>query len=216
MRHFSIVILLILNIFISATISCFAAIRGGIDYSIPIDYRNLNEQELMLKADSFFYNAEKLKDGILNEDMTSALVLYNILQNKNPEELIYPIKLGILYDKLNKDRQSKGCFFRAIGIDKTHPKPYFYLGEFYYKRASYRKALKYYNEAYIKGLNTNYDLLFKMGDIYQKLGDTRSSLKYLKEAQAQSPNEDLSRKIRLIETLDPINKEYYSNTRIRN
>ena len=102
MRHFSIVILLILNIFISATISCFAAIRGGIDYSIPIDYRNLNEQELMLKADSFFYNAEKLKDGMLNEDMTSALILYNILQNKNMvnkpnrylEEFIFFIKIN--------------------------------------------------------------------------------------------------------------------------
>ena len=46
--------------------------------------------------------------------------------------------------------------------------------------------------------------------------DKREDEEYLKEAQAQSPNEDLSRKIRLIETLDPINKEYYSNTRIRN
>ena len=147
--------------------------------------------------------------------MTNALMLYNVLEKKSPTNIEYPIKLGILYDKLYKDRQSKGFFSKAIGIDNTNPKPYFYLGEFYYKRELYRKALKYYNKAYKLGDSTNYDLLFKIGDIYEKFGDTRSALKYLKEAQSQSANPELNNKIKRIEAQDAVNKEYYSNTRIR-
>ena len=78
-----------------------------------------------------------------------------------------------------------------------------------------RRALKYYREAYKLGMNTNYDLLYKMGDIYEKFGDTRSALKYLQEAQIQSTNPELENKIKKIEAQDAINKEYYSNTRIR-
>ena len=147
--------------------------------------------------------------------MTNALFLYNILFKVNPDKLEYSVKLGILYDKVGKDRQAKGQFSRAIGINKESPLPYFYFGEFYYKRNLYRKAMKYYNEAYKKGFKTNYDLLFRMGDIYEKFGDTRSALKYLKEAEAQNPNSELADKIKRVELQDSVNKEYYSDTRIR-
>jgi len=54
-----------------------------------------------------------------------------------------------------------------------------------------------------------------MGDIYEKFGDTRSALKYLYDAQKQSANAELDAKIKRIELQDSINKEYYSDTRIR-
>ena len=215
MRQVSIIVLLIFTIFAGTILPSFCAVKGGIEYSIPVDYSKINEQETELKARRYFYNAERLNDGIINDDMTNALMLYTVLQQVNPENTEYPIKLGILYDKINKDRQAKGCYFRAIGLDKSSPKPYFYLGEFYYKRELYRRALKYYNESYKLGMSTNYDLLYKMGDIYEKFGDTRSALKYLQEAQAQSVNPELENKIRKIESQDAINKEYYSDTRIR-
>ena len=89
------------------------------------------------------------------------------------------------------------------------------MGEFYYKRELYRRALKYYNEAYKLGMSTNYDLLYKMGDIYEKFGDSRSALKYFKAAQKQSPNVELDNRILKIEAYDPANKEFYEDTRIR-
>ena len=216
MRQLSIIILLI-SIVISGTVApTFSAVRGGVEYSIPVDYSKVNEQEVKKKAQEYFYLAQKLKDGVINEDMTNALTLYNVLQNVDPNNIDYAVKTGTLYDKISKDRQAKGCFSRAIGIDCSNPSPYFYFGEFYYKRQMYRKALKYYNEAYKLGFQTNYDLLYKMGDIYEKFGDTRSSLKYLQEANNQSPNPELENKIKHIETIHSINNEYYSDTRIRN
>ena len=42
-----------------------------------------------------------------------------------------------------------------------------------------------------------------------------AALKYLNEALKQNPNPDLENKIKNIETKHAINKEFYSNTRIR-
>ena len=61
----------------------------------------------------------------------------------------------------------------------------------------------------------DYETLYKIGDIYQKFGDTRSALKYLNDALKQNPNPTLENKIKKIETEHAINKEFYSNTRIR-
>lgn len=215
MRRPSIILLIISLVILSSGLSVSAAIRGKIDYSIPVDYSKLSETELQDKAKVYYFNAQKLKDGEVNEDMTNALMLYSVLLNMNPQSIEYCIKLGALYDKLNMDKNAKGNFSRAIGIDPLKPEPYFYLGEFYYKRQMYRKALKYYGEAYQRGYQTNYDMLYKMGDIYEKFGDTRSALKYLNDASAQNPNSELDNKIKRIEVQHSINKEYYSNTRIR-
>lgn len=215
MRQPSIIVLLISLVILSTGISAEGAIRGRIDYSIPVDYSKLSETELESRAKVYYFNALKYKDNELNEDMTNALNLYNVLLNMNPNSLNYCVKLGSLYDKLGMDKHAKGNLSRAIGIDASQPEPYFYFGEFYYKREMYRKALKYYGEAYSRGYNTNYDMLYKMGDIYEKFGDTRSALKYLNDASAQNPNSELDNKIKRIEAQDAINKEYYSNTRIR-
>lgn len=215
MRQLAITFLLIIFVLSFGQIPSVAYIKGNVEYSIPTDYEKLSEQELADKANKYFFLAEKYEDGIVNEDITNALFLYSVLQHKNPENIIYAVRQGVLYDKIGVDRYAKGCFSKAISINKTIPEPYFYFGEYYYKREEYRKALKYYNEAYNKGFVTNYNLLYKMGDIYEKFGDTRSSLKYLNEAKKQSPNPELENKIKRVESQDLINKEYYSDTRIR-
>lgn len=216
MRQVSIIVLLFSIIMTYTILPCFSAIKGGVNYSIPIDYSKLPTEETETKAQKYFYLANRLQDGVVNEDVTNALFLYNILEKTNPENVEYTIKLGILYDKIDKDRQAKGCFAKAISINKQNPLPYYHYGNFYYKREAYRKALKYYNEAYKLGLNRDYDLLYQLGDIYEKLGDTRSSLKYFNEALNQNYNKQLEERIKNVEKQDSINNEYYSDTRIRN
>lgn len=215
MRHSSIIILLVFLTLITSWLPTSATISGRIDYSIPIDYSKLSQSELEDKVKVYYFNALKLKDGEINNDITNALIIYSVLQKIEPESFIYCIKLGTLYDKINMDKYSKSNFSRAIGIDNTRPESYFGLGEFYYKREMYRKALKYYNEAYQKGYQTNFDMLCRMGDIYEKFGDTHSALKYLKEASSQSSTPELENLIKRVETQHSINKEYYSDTRIK-
>ncbi len=52
-------------------------------------------------------------------------MIYSVLQNINPNNFSYSVKLGELYDKLNMDKYAKGNLSRAIGIDNTKPEPYF-------------------------------------------------------------------------------------------
>lgn len=200
---------------ILTTVPAFSAIKSGVEYSIPIDYSKLSKEELETKA-GFYYNlALKTCTNKPNEEMTSALNLYTILNNKNPDEILYNIRLGVLYDKIGIDKQAKGHFYAAIGCDNTQPEAYYRFGEFYYKRSLLKKALKMYKEAYKKGYDTHYETLYQIGDIYEKLGDTEAALKYLKLASQQSPNSNLDAKIQKVELADKLNLEYYVNTRIR-
>lgn len=191
----------------------YAVVKGGLEYQIPVDYTKLSQEELETKA-GFYYNLA-LKTGSVNEEMTQALNLYSILNTKCPDEILYPIRLGILYDTIGMDKYAKGNLSKAIGIDSTNPEAYFYFGEFYYKRSMFKKALKMYKEAYKKGYSRHYETLYRIGDIYEKFGDTEASLRYLKQASELSPNSELDNKIIKVENAHQTNKEYYSNTRIR-
>ena len=101
MRQLSIILLTLIAICCASP--TYAAVKGGIDYSIPIDYTKLSESELVGKASKAYFNAMRTNDKE-NEEVTNALVLYSLLQNINPTEQIYCVKLGILYDKIGLDR----------------------------------------------------------------------------------------------------------------
>lgn len=197
------------------TLPSHSALKGKLDYQIPIDYSKLSEEELDTKAGVYYNLALKTSSGSVNEEVTAALNLYAILCNKNPENIFYKTRLGTLYDLIGEDRYARGCFYAAIGVDKMQPEPFFRLGEFYYKRELYKRALKMYQAAYKKGYQGHYDTLYKIGDIYEKFGDTEAALKYLKLASQKSPNAELDNKIQRVENMNQINKEYYSDTRIR-
>ena len=208
-------ILLLLICLIGLNTPSYSALRGNLEYKIPIDYDKLSKEELDNKADFYYNLALKTSNGTLNKEMSYALNFNSVLSHKCPNIQFYKIRLGILYDEIGKDKYAKSYFNHAIGMDSNKPEPYFRLGEFYYKRNLYKKALKPYKEAYKKGYSTHYETLYKIGDIYEKFGDTEAALKYLKLASGQSPNERLNKKIIKIENFNKINREYYSDSRIR-
>lgn len=192
-----------------------AAVEGYIDYHLPIDYSKLSQEELDSKA-GFYYNLVTKKSNVkLDNDMTTALNLYMILHRKNPQNNFYTTRLGLLYDMLNQDKYARGCFEIAIGVDSSQPEPYYRLGEFYYKRFLYKKAMKNYKLAYKNGYTQHYDTLYKIGDIYEKFGDTEAAMKYLRMAAKINPNSELDNKMQRLNQSNQSNKEYYSDTRIR-
>ena len=169
MQQFSKLILILAAMF--CLLPSYAAINGNIKYTIPIEYSALNENELSAKADSYYNTILNTNKTKLDEDFTSALNLYSILSNKNPENIEYTLRLGKLYDILGKDRYAKSNYCKAIGINTAAPEPYFYMGEFYYKRQNYRRALKYYKEAANRGYSNHPATVLKLKEIYLKLGD---------------------------------------------
>ena len=208
MRQLAITIITLFLLNSVSLIPVCSALNGRLEYQIPIDYSQMSENELNLKAEKFFYNALNTNDTNVNDDITQALMLYNILQKINPDKVIYYVKSGILYDKINLNKYAKSNFSMAIYTNPDIPESYYYFGEYYYKRQMYRKALKLYLVAYKLNMKPNYDLVYKLGDIYQKLGDTKNALKYLQIEYSQNPSEKLDAKIKLLETLNATNSEY--------
>ena len=199
--------LIILIILSFSLLPSFSSVKGRVNYSVPIDYTKLNIEEVKTKAD-FFYNSA-LKSKTLNDDMTFALNLYTVLTNIEPENIYYALKLGKLYDVIGKNRYAKGQYYHAMGLDQKRPEPYYYLGDFYYDREQYKKALKFYQKAYENGYTSHYHTLYKMGDIYQKFGDTKSALQYLEAASSFSSEDALREKLIQVKNADSVNKEFY-------
>ena len=214
MRYFS--ILLILNFFIQNLFINFAysGIKGMVDNSLLIDYSDFDKEQLSVTALESFLKINSLDSLDLTQEVTDALLIHNLLNKIDPGNYDYYLKLGVLYDKLNKDKLAKESFVKAISIDSTHPESYYYLGNFYYKRNLYRKALKVYKKAYSLGYREN-NILLKICDIYQKFGDTKSALKYLDEMDLEFINVSIEQKRDLLLLQNKINKEYYSNYKIR-
>ena len=170
-KIFILSLLLIFNLHLA-----LAELRGGVDYQIPIDYTKLNQAELEAEAKTYYGKAIVSKK--LNDDMTKALNIYTMLSNAAPDNAAYALKLGKLYDVLGKDRYAKGNYYRAMGIDKSDPEPYCYLGDFYYDREQYRKALNFYTKAYDRGYSVQSHTLDRISDIRKRLGDSIIPTKY--------------------------------------
>ena len=202
-------ILLIQLILFFTFLPSYSALKGGVDYKIPFDYTKLNQSELEAKAE--YYYTPALKSKVLNDNMTYALNLYSLLSNAYPENITYTLRLGKLYDVLGKDRHAKGQYYHAMGVNQSRPEPYFYLGDFFYEREQYRKALKFFLKAYDLGYSEHYQTLEKIGTIYQKFGDTEKALYYLQCAVVLNPSDTLYARINRIKDADDINNEYYRN-----
>ena len=56
MRQVSITLLLIFITFAGTILPSFCVVRGSVEYSIPVDYSKINEQETEIKAKEYFFN----------------------------------------------------------------------------------------------------------------------------------------------------------------
>lgn len=143
----------------------YSVIKGRVENGTLFDYTKLNQAEIESIAEKSYSKA--IQSTKLDDNTTEALNLYRMLTNAYPDNITYPLKLGKLYDTLGKDRYAKGFYYRAMNIEKTNPEPYRYLGDYFYKREQYRKALKFYLKSYEYG---NITVKQQINTIYTRFG----------------------------------------------
>ena len=187
----------------------YAAQTGSVQYTLPIDYSLIDEAQLSSEAESLFdayckSTDENQKKILLNKLLSN----YSILSETDHENPLYATRLGIIYDKLKRDRWAKSYFFKSENLREDYPYSFYSFGNFFYDRKEYKKALYEYLKAYNTGYSTDYDTLCKIGAIYEKFGDFKSSVKYYKQALLYNDNADLRAKIIKLEELYEKNPLY--------
>lgn len=193
-------------------IGCHAAEFGTIKYDdAVIDYSAIDKQAVLRRADYYFDKALKTDNKEKKQDLLrQASGEYFILTRIEPHNIHHIVQLARIYDIENKNSYAKGYFFNALKIDKNNAKTNYYIGEYYYKRREYAKALHFYNTAFENGYSENYEILIKTAVIYEKLGDLLRANQYYKKAYTLNPgNSKIAAKIKEIERIKYKNTGYY-------
>ena len=198
------------------TNSIQAVQRGCVQYTIPTDYSVFDEAALNNEAETKFQaylNSENPQQQFVL--LTQLLSDYKILGEINNENPLYFARLGIIYDKLGKDRYAKSNFFRSANLVHEFPYTHYAFGNFLFDRQDYRKALKEYKKAYDTGYSNHYYTIYQIGRIYEKFGDFSSSIKYYKNALIYQDSEELRNKIHTLEGLLDSNSLYNKERGVR-
>lgn len=189
--------------------SCFSVQQGGVQYVIPIDYSIIDEAALNNEAESLFSSYMAAEDEkqkkILLERMLSS---YSILGNIDKGNPLYFTRLGIIFDKMGRDRYAKSNFCRATNLVPDYAYGFNCYGDFFFERSMYIKALREYMRAYNAGYQNNYDTLYQIGSVYEKLGDFTSAVGFYRKASAVKSSPELSEKIKNLEELLKNNSIY--------
>lgn len=185
---------------------------GTVKYNdAVIDYSVIDETSVLKNAEYYFEQALDSSDQTTRLNfLQKASGEYFILTRIEPQNINYMVQLARIYDLEDNNSFAKEYFFNALKIDKKNARTNYYIGEYYYRRNEYTKALHFYNIALENGHGENYEILIKMALAYEKLGDLLRANQYYKKAYIINPgNTILSGKIREIEQLKYKNTGYY-------
>lgn len=190
----------------------FAVQNAQIEYTVPIDYSFINENSLNNEAEKLFKeylntSNQETKKVLLDKMLSD----YSILSNINKDNPLYFIRLGIIYDKMGKDRYAKSNFCRGANLIPNYPYAFYSYGNFFFDRAEYRKALKEYMRAYNCGYSSHYYNLYQIAVIYEKFGDYSKAILYYRMALKQKYSQELVEKINLLNELLSSNSLYNQN-----
>ncbi len=187
---------------------CFAVEKGIIKYDDEItDYSVLNGDKIRTDADYFWGAYENTKD---NKYLGTAMGKYYILTKIYPVEIYPMVQLARTYDEKHLDKFAKEYFNTGLNINKNDPYLNYYFGDFYYKRADYKRALRHFKIAYNNGYTEYYDLNYKIATIYEKFADLLNAKYYYEKAYSLNQNNSfLKDKVLQIDSLNYGQSEYY-------
>ncbi len=205
------VVLLITALFLFSS-PAFSVKSGGVEYhDYLFDYSHLDPEPIMLEADALFSQAltqedEKIKDDLLHQAMKN----YYILLKISPGNVEVLNKRALIYDIQDRNILARSFFSRALNIEKDNPETNYLVGDYFYKRRDFKRALRYFSVAYENGYN-DFDITYKLAVVYEKLGDLCNAKRFYQEAY--SFDETKSDILDKIESIPEENEEYHGTIR---
>lgn len=208
---FRIIILLITTLFLISS-PAFCAKSGGVEYhDYLFDYSHLEPEPLKYEADMLLLQAmaqdsPELKNDLLHQAMKN----YYILLKITPDNVDALNKRALIYDIQDRNLLAKSFFSRSLNIDKSNPETNYLVGDYFYKRSDFKRALRYFSAAYENGYS-DFDISYKLAVVYEKLGDLCNAKRFYEEAY--SFDETKSEILDKIESIPEENKEYHGTIR---
>lgn len=204
------IILLLIALFSASPAFCTKS--GGVEYhDYLFDYSQLDPAPLRLEADSLLAQAkEEENNEVKNDLLHQAMKNYYILLKISPNDVNVLNKRALIYDIQDRNRLAKSFFSRSLNIEKDNPETNFLVGDYFYKRRDFKRALRYFTAAYDNGYN-DYDINFKLAVVYEKLGDLCNAKRFYQEAYALDNSQ--SYLLEKIESIPEENEEYHGTIR---
>lgn len=194
------------------TSPAFSVKSGGVEYhDYLFNYTNFDEEKIKIEADENLSRAFDATDPVLKNDLFHrAMKNYYILLKITPDDVDSLDKRALIYDMQERDLLSKSYFSRSLNIDKDNPVTNYLVGDFFYARRDYKRALKYFSIAYENGFY-DFEISYKLAVIYEKLGDLCNAKRFYQEAYSYDDSRaDILEKI---ETIPEENAEYHGTIR---
>ena len=186
----------------------FAVEKGSVKFEENlIDYSVLDANKILTDADSFFEQYETTGD---KKFLNTAMGNYYLVTKVFPLEIYPMVQLARTYDEKKLDRFAKEYFNICLDINRKDPNLNYYLGDFYYKRRDFKRALRYFRIAYNNGYRDYYDLNYKIATIYEKFADLSKAKYYYEKAYSMDNSKtNLQDKILQIDARNYDQSEYY-------
>ena len=194
------------------SVRAFSVKSGGVEYhDYLFNYSNIQSEPIKLEADKWLNQALKMNDSFEKEELLhKAMKNYYILLKIYPDNVEYLNKRGLIYDILDRNLLARSFFSRALNIDKNNPETNYLVGDYFYKRRDFKRALKYFSVALENGFN-NYDIKYKLAIIYEKLGDLCNAKRFYQEAFDLDNSQTFL--LDKIQTIPEENEEYHGTIR---
>ncbi len=190
----------------------FCAKSGGVEYhDYLFDYSHLDSAPIRVEADSLLKQAIDSTDVAIRKDLFhQAMKNYYILLKITPDDVEVLNRRGLIYDYLDRNLLARSFFSRSLNIDKDNSETNFFVGDYFYKRRDFKRALKYFLVAYEHGYN-NYDINYKLAVIYEKFGDLCNAKRFYQDAYALDNTQEFL--LEKIESIPEENEEYHGTIR---
>ena len=177
--------------------------EAGIEYDeVYIDYQKLNYDEWKHKADTYLEQARNSKtEEEKKTNYSKAAGAYHTIINVYSGDAVVMATLGHIYGKMNKPAHAKSFLDRGLNLDMRSPIVNYYYGVFREDQRDYRKALKFYNNAYNYGMANDGELNMRLAIVNAKLGEIDKSIFHYNKACELLKDKNLSKKIQELNKL---------------
>lgn len=206
----NIVISIISTFLISSPV--FSTESGGVEYhDYLFDYSHLDPEPLKLEADLWLSQALGEQNiNVKNDLLHQAMKNYYILLKISPGDVDVLNKRALIYDIQDKNLLARSFFSRSLNIEKDNPETNYLVGDYFFKRRDFKRALRYFSAAYENGYS-GFDINYKLAVVYEKLGDLCNAKHFYQEAY--SFDESKSEILDKIQNIPEENEEYHGTIR---